>query len=286
MTAILPCMVVGLYRFWHGYLRLPGSGLLLRYASNWFRGLQAYPLRVPGIGTLRVDLRDFAGRLWLTHLLGDTLAPYDTEEGLSTAIATVLPNNGVFWDVGASNGFVTTEIRRRCPSVHILAFEPNPVLAESLTELFAGHPVKAFALALSDHDADVVLTMPKHKSVGASIQGRDYVMATSGLNADHVVDVPTRAVSGDSFLAHHPTETPPHVIKLDVEGHEVVVLRGLERTLHAHRPVVFFEHLYLSDDQLAALVPAGYRVRSVRDDGTLTERFDRSVGHNSVLLPI
>jgi len=198
----------------------------------------------------------------------------------------VLPDSGVFWDVGASNGFVTTAIRRRCPSVRIVSFEPNPVLAQSLKELFTGHPVQVYTLALSDRDGDVVLTMPKHKSVGASIEGRERVMATAALAANELVDVPTRAVSGDSFLAQRPSETPPHVIKLDVEAHEAVVLRGLERTIHTYRPVVFFEHLYLSDEQVANVVPAGYQLRSVREDGTLTERFDRSVGHNSVLLPI
>ena len=85
---MLSRMVVGLHRIWHGHLRLPGSGLLLRSASKWLPGLQTYPLRISDIGTLRVDLRDYAGQLWLSHLVGDTLAPYDTEEGLSTAIAT------------------------------------------------------------------------------------------------------------------------------------------------------------------------------------------------------
>ena len=55
---MLSKMVVGLYRIWHGHLRLPGPPpALCEQVAPWTTDLPAAYL---GLGTLRVDLRDYA----------------------------------------------------------------------------------------------------------------------------------------------------------------------------------------------------------------------------------
>jgi hypothetical protein len=75
--------------------------------------------------------------------------------------------------------------------------------------------------------------------------------------------------------------TPPHVIKIDVEGHEAAVLVGASRTLKDHRPAVIFETLMHVDEPALSLEPfcilqeAGYTFfhppgqRIGRDDNSL-----------------
>lgn len=56
--------------------------------------------------------------------------------------------------------------------------------------------------------------------------------------------------------------------------------------IREHRPILFFEHLELSDEQVAALVPEGYSLGTVSDEtGAILPCFDRSKGHNSALTP-
>jgi hypothetical protein len=55
-----------------------------------------------------------------------------------------------------------------------------------------------------------------------------------------VEPVTVTKVTGDSFLAEHGIGQVD-LIKIDVEAHEVYVLRGLRQTLQQHRPVITLE---------------------------------------------
>lgn len=286
-TNLLARSIVTFYRLWHGRWHIKGAGYVLRKSSNFLADLQHYPLDVKGVGTVRVDFRDYSGLLWLQHLLGDKLEAFDIEEGLFQAIARTLKDDQVFWDVGANAGMISAFVATSSPRAQVFAFEPNPAIFQSLQSLFRDYPrVSTFPFALSDADGEVVLTIPRGKSVGASIEGIEYVLKTGSLTADDVEQVRVHAYSGDSLLDSDRRLLPPDVVKIDVEGHEAAVLSGLTQTVARYRPVIFFEHLYLADDQVARLVPDGYSIRSVDNtSGEFSPAFDRSVGHNSVLLP-
>jgi hypothetical protein len=91
--------------------------------------------------------------------------------------------------------------------------------------------------------------------------------------------------TGDQILRETVLQ-PPTIIKIDTEGHEVSVIKGLKNIIDKFRPVIFFEHISLSNKEVMALVPEGYDLYSVSDkDGTLELGLDRSKGHNSVLKP-
>ena len=240
------------------------------------------------MGTVIVDFRDHSGFLWLQHLIGDELAAYDIGRGLFIALRRLLKEDLVFWDIGANAGTVSAYVATAFPGTRIFAFEPNPGIFNSLAALFSNVPrVTVYPLALSDKDATVVLTIPKGKSVGGSIEGIEYVLKTSSLTEKEVDQVTVKAFKGDSLFLTEPSIAPPNVIKIDVEGHEPSVLAGLSETMHRHRPAILFEHLYLSDQEVAKLVPEGYSLHSVNNTtGELISVFDRSVGHNSALLPV
>ena len=276
------------YRLWHGRFRLPGAGYLLRNSSRYLPGLQNYPLPIKDVGTVIVDFRDYSGLLWLQHLLGDRMAAFDVEDGLCKALKRLIREDDIFWDVGANAGIVSAFVSTTMPTVKVYAFEPNPDIFKSISSLFLKQSrVKVYPFALSDRNADVVLTIPKGKSVGGSIEGTDYVLKTSSLKKEDVDEVQVRAFRADSLIESNADVLPPTIVKIDAEGHEVAVIRGLTKTIAKARPVIFFEHLYLSDKDIMTLVPDGYSLHSLHNlTGEFTKAFDRAVGHNSVLLPL
>ena len=66
----------------------------------------------------------------------------------------------------------------------------------------------------------------------------------------------------------------PELIKIDVEGFETEVLRGLKKTLASHHPAIIYEHaLYrlsergLKRDEVADfLTTLGYKISRLTDD--------------------
>lgn len=95
---------------------------------------------------------------------------------------------------------------------------------------------------------------------------------------------PIRLESGDALVASGMER--PHMIKVDVEGHEPEVFAGLVETIRTYKPIVFFEHIFLSDEQTRRLVPEGYSLTFLLEDGSWTTDFNKRLsGHEALLEP-
>ncbi len=124
-------------------------------------------------------------------------------------------------DVGANYGEMLFEAGvKRCQRV--LAFEPNPRVLPYLTKTLAGAPnVRIVPAALSDHVGEASL------SVEADWSGRSRL--GEGPNQT-TVSVTTL----DSLLSVAADDDPLRLLmKLDVEGHEIAVLKGAMHSIAA-----------------------------------------------------
>ena len=261
------------YRFVHGRLGLPGAGWLLRRLARLLPSLRNAPRAIAGVGTARLDLRDFAAYSLLNFSLGEP----DNHQRLLELMERALPPGGVFWDVGANVGLVSAWFARspkKPAAIH--AFEPVPGPRRTLESLFAGHPiVRVHPLGLGATDETLTI---------------QYCPGSSSLNSlrrtlpgGQPVEIQIRR--GDALRAELRLPAP-HVIKVDVEGFEPEVFAGLSQTIAAAHPVIFYEHIMLSDDQVRALIPPGYTLRFQLEDGTLVADYaQRMQGHNAVLWP-
>ena len=78
----------------------------------------------------------------------------------------------------------------------------------------------------------------------------------------------------------------PNVIKMDVEGFEPNVIAGFRGTISECRPIIIFEHHWLSDEQVRGCAPSGYRLYFIHDDGAISTDFSsRLQGHDAIFIP-
>jgi FkbM family methyltransferase len=267
--------LVSFYRFWHGSLHLPGAGRLLVWVAQHNQSLQSFPLSVPMIGETVVDFRDTSAFYWLNSLLGDR----SEEQGLNVVIRRYLRPESTFWDVGANAGLISAVVFTSDPTVSIISIEPSPSLAARLKLLFENHKrVLVLERGLSAINGEASLFIPDGGSSVATLETR---------GGAHGKTVKVSLCTGDSLLDEFPRFAPPAVIKVDVEGHEVAVFQGLSRIISRHRPMIIFEHLFLSDEIVRQLTPPGYELFSIHDEnGDLIPWIDREFSHNSLLLPV
>jgi FkbM family methyltransferase len=136
-------------------------------------------------------------------------------------------------DIGASIGEFTIAMLEA--SRGVIAFEPRPAQARDLAAMFdaVGAPVRVEAVALSDQPG--VTTM----RVVADDPGRSTIDDSNTLSdlddgAVQTVDVPVQRL--DDFQLDN-----VGLVKIDVEGHELAVLRGAADTITRNRPAVLVE---------------------------------------------
>jgi FkbM family methyltransferase len=265
--------IVQFYRLVHGKLHLPGAGWLIKQAAPWLPGLQSYPLPVPGVGVVQLDFRDSAA----FSLLNSSLGEFANERYLLGNLEKLLKPGDVFWDVGANVGFVSSYFahpRYQLSGLH--AFEPNPVPFKVLQSLFAAHPFgRAHPFGLGDKNETI--------SMNVSSQGSCIGTMTRDLNENRQIQVQIRNGDGVRRELQLPC---PNAIKIDVEGFEPNVFAGLSETIAECRPIIVFEHIWLSDDQIRQFAPRGYLLYFIHDDGTITTDFStRLKGHDAIFIP-
>jgi FkbM family methyltransferase len=138
-------------------------------------------------------------------------------------LVSMLRQGDTFFDIGAQYGayayLVSNAVGR---SVSVVAFEPFPrdyALLKRNGELNQLANVRCVQAALSDHNGDVSMTFADETGEFCPRVG----VATS--NSEKV-----KAVRGDALIATGKVPFP-NVLKIDVEGHELAVLRGMSETL-------------------------------------------------------
>jgi FkbM family methyltransferase len=164
-------------------------------------------------------------------------------------------------DVGASRGEVLAEIVRLAPAGKHFAFEPLPDLHRPLAERFPGVEVRQAAVAAQTGEAEFALDLVRDDMSGLRQQADDH----------RVQKLQVRTEALDDVL---PRDYVPRLIKVDVEGAELEVMRGAQRTIHSHRPIIVFELTWSTtlygappSDIHAFLTDAGLRIFDVFGGG-------------------
>ncbi len=159
---------------------------------------------------------------------------------------------GYFVEVGAN------EPRERPQAWHLeqagwtgVLIEPQPELAAKLR---AARSSQVFAVACSSPD-DAGKTLPLHVAGPLSALDRDRM--APGASPETVIEVPVRTL--DSVLAEAGSPPGFDFLSIDVEGHEIEVLRGFDISRWRPRLILLEDHVGdLSKHRF--LTAAGYRI--------------------------
>jgi FkbM family methyltransferase len=142
-----------------------------------------------------------------------------------------LPPEGVLFDVGANIGTVSIPLARTVPGLAVYSFEPQLPIYRLLMRNIALNglmSIEAFPWALGEADGLIEFAMPDMTSstnFGAIGRGsQDGEMAPVVIRRLDSLGLP-----------------PVNLIKIDVEGYDLEVVRGAEKTIERDRPILFCE---------------------------------------------
>ncbi|GEP44586.1 hypothetical protein BGE01nite_38770 [Brevifollis gellanilyticus] len=162
---------------------------------------------------------------------------------------------GVFLDIGANVGYFSLLLARHQPQSRVFAFEPNPaistLLADSIERGGLGDRLSLHTFAASDSVGSVSFRVEGDNSGHSRLVGGP----ESAASAEQTLQVET--VRLDDWLPPQLGGRQIQVVKIDVEGAELRVLRGMEKLLAQHRPALvveaYDEHLAEFGDSCASL---------------------------------
>jgi FkbM family methyltransferase len=188
---------------------------------------------------------------------------------LDGVVRQMLGPRPVALDVGANVGDWAARFLAVAAGGRVFAFEPVAGTFRALHGRFADEPrIECLSLALSDRSGSA----PMH--VSGSLSGSNSLHAMPG--ETNVRAEPATLTTGDAFLEERGLRAVDFV-KIDVEGHEVAVLRGLSRAIAGSR-VRFLQWEYNKtwipartslQEVFELLRPAGYRLCKIRPRGLL-----------------
>jgi FkbM family methyltransferase len=177
------------------------------------------------------------------------LGRYEPE--VTRFLAERLRSNSVFADIGAHSGYYTrVALALMAPHGRVVAFEPDLELALRLRQSFDDRRlvVRVEALGRDDHDA----VLQRGGGLAARVRGE----AIPGGEFVDGVEVRVRSLDG---LVEGDEVPRPDILKLDVEGGEMLALEGMGGLLKG-RPAAAIEchSMQLLRDVLDLLIADGY----------------------------
>lgn len=139
-------------------------------------------------------------------------------------------DGSTFIDIGAHHGYYTLLVATQRKHCNIMAFEPAPSNYQILNDNIRTNNalnVVTFNYAVSDHDEHMDFNLRDFSSHGSLYN--DHISTV-------VNTVRVEAVSLDNALRTIPVA--PIVIKIDAEGHELQVLKGMTALLRKNEGIV------------------------------------------------
>ncbi|MEZ5923405.1 MAG: FkbM family methyltransferase [Hyphomicrobiaceae bacterium] len=179
----------------------------------------------------------------------------------------IAPENTVY-DIGGHIGYLTLFFAQLVgPAGRVHVFEPGENNLPYIERNIAGHAnvtlVRKGAAAESGKATIYLESLAgQNNSLVPEFEGLSRNAAMADPRAVRVVAREIDVTTIDDYVAK--TGAPPDFVKIDVEGFELEVLRGMARVLRRHRPIVMVEVQRNQAEVLALLKKAGYRAYSER----------------------
>ncbi len=151
-------------------------------------------------------------------------------------IQRALSRDSVSIDIGCFEGAVLKMMMQYSPEGEFWAFEPLPRYYEKLNQEFSSPRIHLYNVALSNKKGEsffnYVITNPGY----SGLKKRQY-----DRSEEEDIEITVQTDLLDHIFSQHEVKKVS-LIKIDVEGAELQVLRGAQNTIKTHKPIIIFEH--------------------------------------------
>ena len=164
------------------------------------------------------------------------------EVGTDRFLVGCARSGGLFLDIGSNIGYYSLLVASQHVSRNVWAFDPNPLVRECLENsirLNSYHErVRVFPYALSDHDGHSAMIIEE------GVSGSGHLSESNDGNEGGLAEIEIREFDPIWQAAGSPEVSS---VKIDVEGHELQVLKAMKSVLEQNHPDIVIE---LVEDQL------------------------------------
>ncbi len=217
-----------------------------------------------------------------TDIVLNAVKSHDSEIRLSKFLTLQLQEGDVYVDVGAHHGYYSALASVLVgPGGKVYSIEPSSVAYELLNENSSAlKNITTYQAAAGDHVGEFVFyEYPGPYAEYNTIVKSAYENEAWAKNIKPVVTKVQTIVLDDLFDSQHIEQA---IIKIDVEGGEPSVLRGMSKAIAKNAFTIVMEYLLpkggSSSHEIAAdmLYRAGYQTYAIRIDGALDSVVDIS----------
>jgi len=207
-----------------------GSALAHGFNFSVPRSVNGTSVSVPVLGSVKVGV---SGEKWMSGVLKEIFR---------------YAKGGIFYDVGINLGQTLIKVKTLEPGMQYVGFEPNPSCIAYLERLVAANGwrgVRVVPAGLSDSDGVVPLYASDGTDPESTIVAE---LRSEGQSAVRFVPV-----FRHDTIEREVLDGRVAVLKIDVEGAELEVVRSLKGLIERDRPVIIMEVLpNRTDNELKA----------------------------------
>jgi FkbM family methyltransferase len=182
---------------------------------------------------LKIKQGELSGKRWIRFMrtCNEKYVIGNYEQHVQAALAKYLRPNMVFYDVGANGGFFSLLGASLVgPNGMVVAFEPHPATAKQLKNQMRINNMQ---------QVDVVVAAVSAKVGTAKLRddiSSDMLSLVNSHKATRTIKVQTTTIDQETK-----TRPLPDLLKIDVEGAEIDVLRGAQELIYAKKPILLVE---------------------------------------------
>jgi FkbM family methyltransferase len=151
-------------------------------------------------------------------------------------------DGGIILDLGANIGVTSYHLAKRFPNSTVFSFEPLTLNMDTLRRVknrFGLKNVREFQMAVGDVPGELEMVMPVIGHV--PMHGLSHVLNEENTENNTGFKYKVPVVRLDDFEPLKNTSEAVKAIKMDVENFEYHVLKGAEKLINKHHPIIYCE---------------------------------------------
>jgi FkbM family methyltransferase len=161
------------------------------------------------------------------------------EIGLQKAIVDLVNSGDIIYDIGANIGFMALLFARQTgPNGHVHAFEALPANIARLTH---NVELNGFESRVTIIQAAVMDKSDLAEFLIGPSTGMGKVIGSAGRKSmEYKESIQVEGLAIDDYVEIR-GNPPPNILKIDIEGGEVLALPGMQSLIHNHHPILLIE---------------------------------------------